>query len=71
KQLNAGVTVFIAKRKRKHTLDWLDKFKKAVADITEIDDVYRMSGEIDYLLRALVHDITDYDAVYKKLFRRV
>lgn len=71
KQLNAGVTVFIAVRTSQHTLAWLEKFQKAVADIPEIVDVYRMSGEIDYLLRALVPDITAYDAVYKKLISRV
>jgi Lrp/AsnC family transcriptional regulator len=30
-------------------------------------EVYRLSGEIDYLLRIVVPDIAAYDAVYKRL----
>jgi Lrp/AsnC family transcriptional regulator len=69
--LNAGVTVFISIRTSRHTLEWLDKFKKAVKDIPEIIDMYRMSGEIDYLLKVYVADIAGYDAVYKKLISRI
>ena len=29
-----------------------------------------MSGEIDYLLKAYVPNITDYDALYKKLMQK-
>jgi Lrp/AsnC family transcriptional regulator len=34
-------------------------------------EVYRMSGETDYLLRVVVSDIDDYDRVYKQLIRSV
>ena len=69
--LNAGVTVFISIRTSRHTLEWLEKFKKAVKDMPEIVDIYRMSGEIDYLLKVYVADIAGYDAVYKKLISRI
>ena len=69
--LDAGVTVFIAVRTSNHTIAWLDKFRKAVRDIPEIVDFYRMSGEIDYLLKAYVPDIASYDELYKKLISRV
>ncbi len=69
--LDAGVTVFIAVRTSTHTVEWLDKFRKAVRDIPEIVDFYRMSGEIDYLLKAYVPDIASYDALYKKLISRI
>ena len=32
-------------------------------------EVYRMSGEMDYLLRVVVPDISAYDKVYKRLIR--
>jgi Lrp/AsnC family transcriptional regulator len=69
--LNAGVTVFIAVRTAKHSAEWLDQFADAVRDIPEIVDFYRMSGEIDYLLKALVPDIAAYDALYKKLISKI
>lgn len=69
--LNVGVTVFIAVRTNKHSVEWLEKFARAVRDIPEIVDFYRMSGEIDYLLKAHVPDIGSYDALYKKLIAKV
>ena len=71
RQLNVGITVFIAIRTSQHNADWLEAFSHAVRDIPEIVDVYRMSGEIDYLLRAYVPDIESYDGVYKKLISKV
>lgn len=71
RQLNVRITVFIAIRTSQHNVEWLEAFSHAVRDIPEIVDVYRMSGEIDYLLRAYVPDIESYDAVYKKLISRV
>ena len=70
-KLNAGVTVFIAVRTSKHTVDWLEKFRKAAKDIPEIVELYRMSGEIDYLIKAYVPDIASYDLVYKKLIAKI
>ena len=33
----------------------------------EVVEFYRMSGQVDYLLRVVVPDIDAYDAFYKKL----
>ncbi|MFN7219246.1 MAG: Lrp/AsnC ligand binding domain-containing protein, partial [Burkholderiales bacterium] len=50
---------------------WLDRFANAVSDIPEVVEVYRMSGDIDYLLRVVVPDIAGYDAVYRRLIKSV
>ena len=34
-------------------------------------DCYRMSGEIDYLIRLVLPDIDAYDAFYKRLIAKV
>ncbi len=70
-QLNVGVTVFVAVRTAHHDLEWLETFAHAVWDIPEIVEFYRMSGEVDYMLRVVVPDIAGFDAVYKKLIARV
>jgi len=70
-KMNVGVTVFVAVRTSKHSLDWLEKFASAVKEIPEVVEFYRMSGEVDYLLRVVVPDIAAYDAVYKRLIQRV
>ena len=68
-KLNLGVTVFVSVRTNQHTQAWLEKFAKGVKEIPEVVELYRMSGDIDYLLRVVVPDIAGYDAVYKKLIK--
>ena len=68
-KLNVGVTVFVRLRTSQHSHDWLEGFAKAVAQMDEVVEFYRMSGEIDYLLKVVVPDIASYDAVYKRLIK--
>ena len=70
-KLNAGVTVFVAIRTAEHSAEWLETFSQAVTEIPEVLEFYRMSGDVDYLLRVVVPDIAAYDAVYKRLISRV
>lgn len=70
-KVNAGVTVFVEIRTDQHTLAWLERFRAAVSDMPEVVEVYRMSGEIDYLMRVVVPDIAAYDAFYKRLISRI
>ena len=68
-KLNCGVTVFVNLRTSQHNHTWLNKFSKAVERMEEVVEFYRMSGDIDYLLRIVVPDIASYDAVYKRLIQ--
>jgi Lrp/AsnC family transcriptional regulator len=68
-KLNCGVTVFVRLRTSQHNYDWLEKFSKAVEGMEEVVEFYRMSGDIDYLLRVVVADVAGYDAVYKRLIK--
>ena len=70
-KVNAGVTVFIEIKTDQHNLDWLEAFRTAILDLPEIVEAYRMSGEVDYLLRVVVPDIAAYDAFYKRLISRL
>jgi Lrp/AsnC family transcriptional regulator len=70
-KVNAGVTVFVSIKTDTHSLAWLERFHAAVVDFPEVVEFYRMSGEVDYLLRVVVPDIAAYDAFYKKLIARV
>jgi len=71
KKLNLGVTVFVNIRTTQHTVEWLNKFAGVVDDIPEIVEFYRMSGDVDYMLKIVVPSIEAYDAVYKKIIKRV
>lgn len=70
-KMNCGVAVFVAIRTRDHDLKWLEAFQAAIAEFPEIMEAYRLSGDIDYLLRVVVPDIAAFDAFYKRLIGRV
>jgi Lrp/AsnC family transcriptional regulator len=69
--LNVAVTVFVAIKTSQHSQEWFDHFAHVVEEIPEVVGFYRMSGDIDYLLRVVVPDIAAYDEVYKRLIERV
>ena len=66
-----GLMVFIQVRAAHHSSDWLDQFRRAVRAIPEILGVYRMTGDLDYLIRARVADMADYDRLYQRLIEKV
>lgn len=66
-----GLTVFMLIRTDRHAPDWLDKFARATRDMPEILGAYRMTGDLDYLIRARVADVKGYDRLYQELVRRV
>ncbi len=71
KRLNLGLTVFVIIRTSQHDDVWLTKFARAVKEMAEITAIWRMAGEIDYLLRVVVKDMDAYDRFYKRLTKRV
>lgn len=70
-KVNAAVTVFVSIKTDQHSLAWLEKFHAAVVDFPEVVEFYRMSGDVDYLMRVVVPDIASYDAFYKRLISRI
>ena len=52
-------------------MEWARKFVKAISDMPEVIEFYRLSGSIDYLLKVLVPSIEKYDEFYKKLTDKV
>jgi Lrp/AsnC family transcriptional regulator len=69
--LGLGLMVFMMVRTNAHAPDWLEKFSTATRDMPEILGVYRMTGDLDYLIRARVADMAGYDRLYQALIRRV
>ncbi|MEC8109726.1 MAG: Lrp/AsnC family transcriptional regulator [Pseudomonadota bacterium] len=71
KAIGVGMSVFVAVRTDQHNADWLKNFAALVADMPEVVEFYRMSGEVDYLLRVVVPDMAAYDSFYRKLIAHV
>ena len=66
-KLGFGLTVFVAIEAPDHSAAWREAFWTATEAIPQIMEVYRMAGEMDYLLQVAVADMLAFDALYKRL----
>ena len=70
-KVGVGMSVFVTLRTDQHNAEWLESFASMISEMPEVVEFYRMSGEVDYLLRVVVADMAAYDAFYRRLIGRV
>lgn len=68
-KLGVAGTVFVSIRTNDHSETWTERFTETVCRIPQVVEIYRMSGDVDYLLKVVVADIPEFDRVYKMLIR--
>lgn len=66
-RVGVRLSVLVSIEAGEHTPEWLERFSAAVAGMSEVMEVYRMAGDVDYLLRVAVADMAEYDRFYRKL----
>lgn len=71
RKANVPMTLFVSVRTTRHAGQWLEDFRRVISDIPEIVEAWRLTGEVDYLLRIVVPDVDTYDIVYKRLINRL
>jgi len=69
--VGAGISVFVEIETGDHSTDWLARFHETMSALPNVMEVYRMAGDVDYLLRVVVSDMAEYDAFYKRLIAGV
>ena len=70
-QLGHDVTVIALVRTNRHDEKWLRNFTETLDGMPEVLEFYRMSGDVDYLLKIVARDIKDYDRIYRRLISKV
>ena len=70
-KVDLGLMVFMQVRTNSHDPKWQRDFSNATNAISGILSVYRMTGDLDYLIRARVSDMADYDRLYQQLITRL
>jgi len=70
-KLGLHLTVYSAIRTHEHTADWFNRFYRMVSTMPNVMEVHRLSGDIDYLIRAVVPDMRSYDEMYKQMIASV
>lgn len=69
--LGLKLTAYAFVRTHEHTKAWFDRFHAVTTDMPNVMEVHRMSGDVDYLIRAVAPDMSSYDEMYKEMIARV
>ena len=70
-KVGAPLTAMVLIRTNAHDADWMTRFQTTLRAMPEIVGAYRMTGDLDYVLRVRLADVPAYDAFYKRLTSRI
>ncbi len=65
------LTAMVLIRTNAHDGKWLKQFQATLHSFPEVVGAYRMTGDLDYVLRVRVADVPAYDAFYKRLTSQI
>lgn len=65
------LSVMVLIRTDTHHAEWMKQFQATLQSFPEIVGAYRMTGDLDYVLRVRVADVPAYDTFYKRLTSRI
>jgi Lrp/AsnC family transcriptional regulator len=71
RRVNLPMTVFVIVKTAQHSAEWLEAFRAAITSVPEIVEVHRLTGNFDYIMKLVLHDVEHYDTIYKRLVERV
>lgn len=66
-KVGLGLCAFVSIVAKEHSERWLDDFTAYVSARPEVVEFYRMAGDVDYVLRVVVSDMSAYDKFYQSL----
>ncbi len=69
--LGLPLVALVQIKTNQHEEGWLKQFRKAITEMPEVVSAWRMSGDLDYMLRVRVASVEGYDDFYKRLIKRV
>ncbi|MBI1417390.1 MAG: winged helix-turn-helix transcriptional regulator [Limimaricola sp.] len=70
-KVGCPLSVMVLIRTNAHEPGWMERFQSALRALPEVVGAYRMTGDLDYVLRVRVADVPAYDAFYKRLIDKV
>ncbi|KQV28256.1 ArsR family transcriptional regulator [Rhizobium sp. Root1203] len=70
-KMGVPTTVFALIKTAHHSDEWIDKFRRVIADIPEIVEAHRLTGNQDYVLKIVLPRVEHYDVIYKQIVRKI
>lgn len=71
KKMHLPTTVYVIVRTANHSAQWLEDFRRLVADIPEIVESHRLTGDVDYLLKVVLPNVEHWDVIYKRMVAKL
>tara|TARA_Y100001970_G_C14083302_1_gene775919 strand:+ start:699 stop:1163 length:465 start_codon:yes stop_codon:yes gene_type:complete len=71
KKVNLPVIVYLTIRVKQHNREELDSFTSKITNFDEVVEMYRLTGESDYVLKVVTTSIEEYDKFNQKLIREI
>jgi len=71
KKIHLPTTIYVIVRTANHSLNWLEDFRSLIADIPEIVETHRLTGDVDYLLKVVLPNVEHWDVIYKRLVSKL
>ncbi|MEM9798541.1 MAG: Lrp/AsnC family transcriptional regulator [Pseudomonadota bacterium] len=69
-KLGFGITAIVLVELERDRLDRVDAFKRRAAADPNVQSVYCVAGEVDFVLTVVARDIKDYEAFTRRTFLR-
>ena len=70
-KLDLDLVVFMMVKTRHHSSDWLKAFRRAVLNIPDVVDFFRIGGDYDYMIKVITENMSSYDEVYQRLISSI
>ena len=70
-KLGFGLTMIVLIKTNRHAKSWLETFNKVTKRMPEIVSVYRLGGDLDYMMKIIVKDANAYDETYQRLIKEI
>lgn len=70
-KLGLPLVALVLVRTNQHAAEWLELFRTTVLNMPEVVAAWRMSGDLDYVLRVRITSVASYDAFYQRLIEQV
>ena len=70
-KVNLPIIVFLSITVAQHSKEWLDEFVNKIINFSEVIEMYRLTGDTDYLIKVVAGSIEEYDRFNQKLIKEI
>ena len=71
KKINLPIVVFLSITVAQHSKEWLEKFIDKLSSFDEVVEIYRLTGNSDYLIKIVAKSIEQYDNFNQVLIKEI